>query len=1410
MRKLKKYVNKERWETGLVKFVLDYSHVDAWELERFGYKNLKLHVRIDILKKLIEAQFDLNAKFKAEINNIESLLLRLVPIGRDLNGNQYWYHLDEEHTLRIYREQPNLDRSWSLICENKDQFLDLIANVEQENTLVSKIEIEEIIREEPKVEEDSEKEEECDPETEPEESEIPQPQFTVLKQEKLVKSERNEDVGKVTDDSTQSKSLLKQLDKEDNVTTHHNDKDDIEILRQLLSELCDKVAQDCEAIITDVPNTVNAEFPSESPKTKIIETTSSTKKRGRKRKGLLAELDIDVPPIIDTTPIKRSSRIQALQEKRNAQLKVQMEIEQRRLEARAKNDDERKRKKAEVDSLVLAKFLEGHQDTEDEEPEEDEDDSEEEEKKRKRRKRKGNRSSDSEFEISQIKLDKRKGKKGRRRKLKTKAKLTWSSNEEHDEDEDHEDDFDDHIDEEEEVLNFEDNADEFACEELDPDEEPVILKRARTAKKIKEENEAAEVVVNDDTPCQKCGLYTDAEWILLCDHCDHGYHTHCLLPPLHFIPEGDWYCPKCENKQLLEKLQFEFEHYVSNLAKREREQLRKERLKHVAINIGNIIHDENLGRVPKKSKARADSNDDDEDDAGSISQHSSSNSADESRHRPIKSIKLKSKIKRRTSDSEESADPSEASDDEDGQDSDEDGGRVRNARKRVSYQFKEYDELINKAIQGSDYDAYEDEDPEDEDDEDSDKPAEDEEESDDGKSPFSKGKDISNLVKLDKGDLFDENAKSSNCIESNVKVSLKESDAESERVVKVKSSSVKRKSKRKLNDLDSPDDDPEEDSDFSIHGSSQTEVGDSDETEENADDSNASEEDDDGNSDLSDWRTSKRSSRKKVVTKKRSKRRGRYDSSDEDDDDSDYRSRNKRSRASKKVSYKEVSSTELDDDGDESYSDSSVKLKKKTSKGKSKVRKSKREDTDFSASGTEEEDDYVAPRPNRRHSDDNFVDDESDDDDERRLLPKSKVTIKKKAIKSKRTVKKKVYKDASDGDETESNGDSTDESDQEYKAKSVTKKNRSKVDPTQSKAVDTEKTVSDQDKPSLKMSLRQKRTYSRLSESSRLSAENGDHDISLPTESSNTTIQNEKAFEIKPTSQSIEASPLKALTAFAMPGETIKKSGTTSNSSSLRASKDAINEPHTLPYTMSSFVANNGQADLMGIPPNPLHSSALMSHPYPSVTHSSLPPVTLMSSFSPPKMTSIACSSQPSPHPPIVTSHAPPTIDLPSHLASLPPHLASQLATQHQQQLASHLAGGFAPISNYPPHFYDPAFAYFGHPVPHPAAHGLPPHPSVSAAAAYHSQMVASSYHSHHSNYVHPPSHPPPPPPHPSLHQPHVSTSHLQHLPPQLPPSAQLPLHAHSHLPPPSHHPPVSASQIVTTVSANSSKLPNR
>jgi hypothetical protein len=49
----------------------------------------------------------------------------------------------------------------------------------------------------------------------------------------------------------------------------------------------------------------------------------------------------------------------------------------------------------------------------------------------------------------------------------------------------------------------------------------------------------------EDVACQVCHRCSGAATMLLCDCCDRGYHTRCLVPALPGVPAGDWVCPAC-------------------------------------------------------------------------------------------------------------------------------------------------------------------------------------------------------------------------------------------------------------------------------------------------------------------------------------------------------------------------------------------------------------------------------------------------------------------------------------------------------------------------------------------------------------------------------------------------------------------------------------------------------------------------------------------------------------------------------------------------------------------------------------------------------------------------------------------------------------------------------------------------
>ena len=118
LRKLKKSVSLDKWERFVTKFAHTYSSSDGWELERFGYKRAKLNLKLRLLKNLLEAQFDGNIKFKAEINTKDADDLRMEPLGRDKLGNLYWYQVDGDASMRVYKDDPE-EETWELVAQNR-------------------------------------------------------------------------------------------------------------------------------------------------------------------------------------------------------------------------------------------------------------------------------------------------------------------------------------------------------------------------------------------------------------------------------------------------------------------------------------------------------------------------------------------------------------------------------------------------------------------------------------------------------------------------------------------------------------------------------------------------------------------------------------------------------------------------------------------------------------------------------------------------------------------------------------------------------------------------------------------------------------------------------------------------------------------------------------------------------------------------------------------------------------------------------------------------------------------------------------------------------------------------------------------------------------------------------------------
>jgi thymidylate kinase/transposase InsO family protein len=69
------------------------------------------------------------------------------------------------------------------------------------------------------------------------------------------------------------------------------------------------------------------------------------------------------------------------------------------------------------------------------------------------------------------------------------------------------------------------------------------LKRMSTWTKSQNQEITDPTSVPTDLPCAICSSPFDDDLMMLCDHCDRGYHTYCI--GLQAVPAGSWICPGC-------------------------------------------------------------------------------------------------------------------------------------------------------------------------------------------------------------------------------------------------------------------------------------------------------------------------------------------------------------------------------------------------------------------------------------------------------------------------------------------------------------------------------------------------------------------------------------------------------------------------------------------------------------------------------------------------------------------------------------------------------------------------------------------------------------------------------------------------------------------------------------------------
>lgn len=174
---------------------------------------------------------------------------------------------------------------------------------------------------------------------------------------------------------------------------------------------------------------------------------------------------------------------------------------------------------------------------------------------------------------------------------------------------------------------------------------------------------------------------------------DTGYHCSCLIPVLFVIPEGNWFCPLCQQEKLIDELEAKLIEFDSLMKQKEVEEAQRQRLLLTSISEANVLRDSKRDRQRARAAEFGESSDGSSDGSSSDEESENERPAKKSSNHDRRTRSRPTRQQRHISESSEQSESS---------DNTSDNEPIYKLRKRrqavVSYRFNEYDELINRAI----------------------------------------------------------------------------------------------------------------------------------------------------------------------------------------------------------------------------------------------------------------------------------------------------------------------------------------------------------------------------------------------------------------------------------------------------------------------------------------------------------------------------------------------------------------------------------------------------------------------------------------------------------------------------------------------------------------------------------------
>jgi len=135
------YITKRSWETALVMFCNGNNMADVGtEVENNGYSRASINIRLDILKHLMESQFEWNEPLRFLVDDLPIEALRIEPTGRDINGMTYWTQIDEVADIRVYSEDYTHD-TWGSIARSRGDVVRLMRKLKEDTLYKREVEV---------------------------------------------------------------------------------------------------------------------------------------------------------------------------------------------------------------------------------------------------------------------------------------------------------------------------------------------------------------------------------------------------------------------------------------------------------------------------------------------------------------------------------------------------------------------------------------------------------------------------------------------------------------------------------------------------------------------------------------------------------------------------------------------------------------------------------------------------------------------------------------------------------------------------------------------------------------------------------------------------------------------------------------------------------------------------------------------------------------------------------------------------------------------------------------------------------------------------------------------------------------------------------------------------------------------